>query len=382
MKSKALTSSDNWLELVSLFPSNWAELALTTKAISRKSKNFFSLEDLMRTMLLHVSQGYSLRETVIKAQASGITKISAVALLKRLRNCEQWFKSLCHLMLEEIGINNTPFVEGIKFRAVDGSIVREPGKTGSQWRLHYAINLPDLSCHYFDLTSTKGLGTGESVEKIPIAPGDCIMADRGFCSMAQLAYVSSCKAYSLIRVSSNKLSLYSRTTNEALNFEQEASKLQAGDCQEWEVTFKNPNNKSQNIQGRLCVMRKTRAATDDAIKAIKKKAIEKQTKKIRPITLEYAKYIIVFTTLPAQKVSTNKVMQLYRVRWQIELVFKRFKSLAQLGHLPKYSDSSSRAWLYAKLFVCLLSEKIMRLGDAFSPWGNLLLSSKEQKSLA
>lgn len=67
----------------------------------------------------------------------------------------------------------------------------------------------------------------------------------------------------------------------------------------------------------------------------------------RPGTLEFAKYIIVFTTRSSG--STADVLRLYRMRWQIELVFKRLKSLAQLGHVPKHDDRSSRAWLYGKL---------------------------------
>ena len=41
-------------------------------------------------------------------------------------------------------------------------------------------------------------------------------------------------------------------------------------------------------------------------------------------------------------------------------MFKRFKSLARLGHLPKYDDDSAKAWLYGPLFVALLVEKLMR----------------------
>ena len=51
------------------------------------------------------------------------------------------------------------------------------------------------------------------------------------------------------------------------------------------------------------------------------------------------------------------------------LVFKRFKSLAQLGHLPKRDDESAKAWLYGKLLVALLVEKLIRHASAISPWG-------------
>lgn len=95
----------------------------------------------------------------------------------------------------------------------------------------------------------------------------------------------------------------------------------------------------------------------------------KRQGKLKDKTIEFAKYVIVFTTLPEQVFTTTQILEWYRIRWQIELVFKRFKSLAKLGHLPKNDASSSRAWLYGKLFVCLLAEKLTRHACAISPWG-------------
>jgi hypothetical protein len=55
-----------------------------------------------------------------------------------------------------------------------------------------------------------------------------------------------------------------------------------------------------------------------------------------------------------------------------ELVFKRFKQIAQLGHLPKHDPESAQAWLYGKLFVALLTEKLIQEARALSPWGYAL----------
>jgi IS4 transposase len=70
--------------------------------------------------------------------------------------------------------------------------------------------------------------------------------------------------------------------------------------------------------------------------------------------------VIVFTT--RSRGSTTDVLRSYRFGWQIELAFKRLKSLAQLGHLPKHDDRSSRAWLYGKLLFTLLAQKLIRSG--------------------
>ncbi len=48
-------------------------------------------------------------------------------------------------------------------------------------------------------------------------------------------------------------------------------------------------------------------------------------------------------------------------------MFQRFKSLAELGHLPKRDDESAKAWLYGKLLVALLVEKLVGHATAVSP---------------
>lgn len=74
-----------------------------------------------------------------------------------------------------------------------------------------------------------------------------------------------------------------------------------------------------------------------------------------------------FTTFSPRRFMAVEILQWYRIRWQVELVVKRLKSLAQLGHLPKSDAQSARAWLYGKLFVVLLTEQLMRRGRTLSP---------------
>ena len=148
-----------------------------------------------------------------------------------------------------------------------------------------------------------------------------------------------------------------------------ASIEKAGDVQSWNVLV--PSKKSQNLPGRLCVVRKSNEAIELAHKKLKINASKKGTE-IKPETLEYAKYIIVFTTFDQDRFTDVEILNWYRCRWQIELVFKRFKSIAQLGHLPKHSDDSAKAWLYGKLFVALLTQKLIHYANCFSPWGYVL----------
>ena len=122
------------------------------------------------------------------------------------------------------------------------------------------------------------------------------------------------------------------------------------------------------MKGHICALRKTDEAMEEAHTKIYQTA-QRKGKKPREETLRYARYVILFTAFPMEMFSATAVLEWYRLRWQVEVVFKRFKSLAQLGHLPKFDNESAKSWLYGKLLVALLTEKIVRHARTPPPWG-------------
>lgn len=362
---KPTKHDQDWNVLTSFFPRNWRNLASECGAVSRL-RGFASEEALLRTLLLHVARGYSLRECSVRAAHAKIAKVSDVAILKRLRKAEAWFRHLCRVMLEESRINIPTPKNGLRIKAVDATIVKEPGKTGSQWRIHYGLRLPGLECDHFDLTPTEGSGTGETFNRHPIAPQDYIMGDRGYCTPGGVAYVHSRKGYVLVRLNSSALPLFDALGKPFRLLNRMRALKAVGQPKEWNVLVSGP--KGELIPGRLCALRKSEQAILVAQKRRKRKA-NKLGRKLKPATLELEKYVIVFTTFPKHNFSTGEILNWYRVRWQIELIFKRFKSIAQLGHLPKYDEASSKAWLLGKMFVALLTQKLLRFARDFSPWG-------------
>jgi IS4 transposase len=57
------------------------------------------------------------------------------------------------------------------------------------------------------------------------------------------------------------------------------------------------------------------------------------------------------------------------LRWQVEIYFKRLKSILNFGELPKRRPGSVVAWLNGKLMVALLLEMIISKA-AFPPKEN------------
>ena len=356
-------ADEDWQVLASLFPEGWDRQAKETGAMERQ-RGITAPDTLLRLFLLHVARGYSLRETSVRAEKAGLATISDVGLLKRLRRSEEWLHWLCIQMVSENGVQMPRQRAEGAVRIVDGTIVKEPGKTGSQWRILYSMRLPDLRCDYFNLTATTGPGTGESFARLPIAKHDLILGDAGYSSATGIDWVVRQGGDVLVRLNPQSLRLQGKGGG---NFDLLA-RLQtlktAGAAGEWAVSVPGTD-----IAGRVCALRKSDEAIQQAHRRIERRASKKQTM-TKAETWEYARYVTVFTTDRSTPAET--ILEWYRVRWQIELTFKRLKSLAQLGHLPKHDDQSSRAWLYGKLFVALLTQKLVRIGRELSPWGYIL----------
>lgn len=368
-------AQENWQTLLSLFPPQWRERAGQSGAVERL-RGFSSAEALLRTLLLHIAGGFSLRETAVQAKLAQLANVSDVALLKRLRNSEQWLRLLCVDLLRENGIALASSASPRRLRIVDGTIVKEPGKTGSQWRILYSLQLPALSCDFFEISATAGEGTGESFRRLPIEPQELVLGDAGYWSTEGIAFVRQRGADVLVRVNPHNFAACGPKGRRVELLRRLQALRQSGQRGEWKVLLRAENI---SVPGRVCAIRKSELAIQQAHRRLQRKASKMQTA-VQPESWEYAKYVIVFTTLAAE--SVEQVLECYRLRWQIELAFKRMKTLAHLGHLPKHDERSTRAWLYGKLLVALLTQKLIRVGRDISPWGYSLPVAATDKPLA
>ena len=227
---------------------------------------------------------------------------------------------------------------------------------------------------------TKGVGTGESFRQLPVEAGDYLLADRGYSTARGLLHVERAGGRATVRVNTSSLPLHTPENGPFDLLVDEVKGLQrAGMISSWPVQVVAKTGGT--VAGRACAVRKSQEAIRIAHEALRRQA-SKQGTQLQPQTLECAKYVILFTTFPAQAFPAASVLVWYRARWQVELVFKRFKSLAQPGHLPKRDDESAKAWLYGKLLVALLVEKLIRHASAISPWGYPLEATPAAQRLA
>jgi Transposase DDE domain len=360
-------ADEDWDILQGLFPINWKSLGYRTGAVERL-RGFSSVESLLRVLLLHVGCGWSLRETAVRAKLAGLADVSDVALLYRLQQSEDWLRELCQQLWKDNGVDLQQACFGLPVRIVDATSVKEDGKTGSEWLLHYSLRLPNLECDYFELTPRRGIGNGEKLGRFPVLAGEVVMGDAGYCHPEGIAAVVKQKAAVVVRLNPTALPLYDEQGRRFALLAAVEKLQRPGQMGDWPVRLQVGK---KWIDGRICALRKSEEAisrTQRRITLLKHRGKTKGTEETRKL----ACYVLVFTTLPVTAASTSQLLESYRIRWQIELTFKRLKTIVQLGQLPKRDDRSSRAWLYGKLLLALLSQKLTRVGTTLSPWGYYL----------
>jgi hypothetical protein len=136
-----LEELDDWDVLCSFLPDGWQDKARECGALSR-ARGVASADALLRVLLIHIANGCSLAETSVRADQMGLGKLNQSAVFKRLRAAEEWFRWMADEMRASLGIVK-PHV-GQPVRVVDATTISEPGSTGTDWRIHYAINLATL----------------------------------------------------------------------------------------------------------------------------------------------------------------------------------------------------------------------------------------------
>jgi hypothetical protein len=358
---KWLDEEDDWQVLSTFLPIGWQTKARELGAL-RRCRKFENAEILLRTLLIHLADGCSLRETAVRAKYGHIVSVSDVALLKRLKASGEWFRWMTVGVMKG-WIEQQPaaiFGEELRIRVIDGSTIQEPGSTGSTWRIHYSIGLPSLQCDEVYVTSPE---IGESFQQFRVHPGDVFLGDRNFGRRADIQHVVQGGGEVLVRINLTNLPLVNKkgASFPLLRHLRTLTGTKLGDWEVW-VPYKNTL-----LAGRVCALKKSKEAAEKA----RRKVLQENSRKgaaVKPETIEAAGYTFVFTTLD-RTFSPTKVLEMYRGRWQIEIVFKRLKSIIGLGHLRKTDLEGAKAWIHGKLLVAFLIEALIVAGERFFPWG-------------
>jgi IS4 transposase len=333
-------------------------LAEETGAFTRARK-IESPEVLLRLILMWAVAGRSLMDTAAIAAEAGLADVSDVALVKRFGKAGDWLAALA----SELLVDAQPSLpQGVRGRVLDATGITRAGKRGTDRRLHIGMDLGSNRIDSIELTTVKGT---ESLERFSARAGEILIGDRAYGTRAGMTCVARQGAFFVVRFAWPAVPLESADGQPFSLLDALRSLPEAG-VGEFAVRFKTPDG--EWMDARLVATRKSEPAAARA----RQKALRERTKKGRTAvdirTLELASYFFVLTNLPPN-ISAESVLQLYRLRWQIEMKFKTLKSLFHLDNVPARNDESLRVYVLAKLLVALLIDSLLDEADSFSPWG-------------
>jgi len=355
-----------WESLLAMLPRELdLEKTLRESGALVRRRAIQSAETFLRLILAYSLCGLSLRATAAWAEAQGLASLSDVALLKRLRQASAWVGHLLAAQLAERvgGLESQPLA--YRLRIVDATTATVPGSRGTDYRVHLGFSLDSLQIDWIEVTGTEG---GESYTRVQMRPGDLILADRGYCHRRGLATVRQAGADFLVRINWQNLPLQD-AQQQRLDVVQLLEQIQGSGAVEYEVaTMADKSRGLLALPARLIVVRKP----EEAAEAERQRILRAASRKGRtadPRTLKAAAFFFVLTSVPQQELSAEKALELYRLRWQIEMAFKRMKGLLHLGDLPMKDPQLAHTYLCAKLLAALMLEDLTKDFLAFSPSG-------------
>ena len=350
MANSRLDVTDGWEAIRQHLPDSYEELASEHKQLQLQYGNakIRTADDLLRLILLHVGADLPLRQTVAVMAEAGGPVVSHVRLHKKLFRAVPYLRAL----VKELADTRDAQPElwgGYDVVSVDASSVCGPGADTTDARLHVQLRLADL-----ELVSVRveGLQVGESFKRFAWAAGQLAVGDRGYCNAPGIGAVVERGADVLVRVNRGSLPMNDSRGN-AIELMSWLRGLQGYDAHERTAVIYDRERK-RTIAGRLVATRLPPAQAKKARARLQREF----GSKVKPLDREAAEYIVLFTTAAKSRLDANRCVTLYRLRWQIELLFKRWKSLCGFDRLPNYLDETILAWMYAKVLLALLMEKM------------------------
>jgi hypothetical protein len=329
-----------------------ATIARQTKGFVR-ARGVATAVDLLRLLLSYCLGDQGLRSTAAWASAIGLADISNVAVLYRLRQCGDWLGALVGRTLAA----GVPAAGGGRvIRIIDATAVPQAGTAAQQanhvWRIHSAFDLPAERFGWFELTDHK---SGERLDRIPVIKGEIRIADRAYLQPERIAAVLAAGGDVLVRAGWKG----ARWLDAEGNLFDLIAALRQNAERGWiDQPIWLRRQPGPGLGLRLVAVKKSAPAAEAARRKARRQA-QQGGHQISQETLAAADWVILITSLPSETFPLADILALYRLRWRIELAFKRLKSLVGLKGPPGVDERSARPYVLAHLLMILILEPLI-----------------------
>lgn len=328
----------------------------------RRRRGIKDAPTLLRLALMYGPGGCPLRSLAALAAAEGLADVSDVALLKRLKAAAPWLEALCQAYLADAAkAAATDTDADAALRLIDASLIKGPGQQA--WRLHLCFAPQAGRVVELDLTPSE---KGERLDRLAARPGEIRVGDRGYPQPDGLRAMREAGAEVLVRLTWNSVRLLDNK-GRPIDWTRLFADMDGKDTLDTLVWVSKPRGAYEPLPMRLVLIRKPAQAAAKARLAARRTNRKGRRRKIDARTVAAADFVILLTSLDAARFPVARLGATYRLRWQVELAFKRLKSLLHIDELRARDSLLARAWLWAHLLFALMIEEAGGELDARPP---------------
>lgn len=346
--SSLVIADTTFEKILQEIPAEVGMLAREFGAFSRK-RAIRTPEELLRAVFLYSGLDQSLREVAANFTQNGC-RMSDEAVRWRLSTCEAWLQEMLSAMMPKQKDERS--TGRLRFKIVDSTSIQAPGAVTGDYRLHLLWDHGGQRLGDLLLTDSK---TGESLQLFEWQEGDVVLADAGYAKAEQLATVKASGAEFVVRCAPKQIRLY-LPSGERLSVVNELETRGPGKTT---VSMNVMIDTKAGLQTAwLHAYRLPEEKAVEARRRLKRRAQKKYGGKISKQMLYLVDWVLLLTSLPPETAPAKVVGELYRGRWQIEIVIKRLKSLLDLDALRARRGSRlAKVYLLGKLLYSLIVEQ-------------------------
>jgi Transposase DDE domain len=368
----------NWTFMKAQLPEGWEQLAVDMGMVRPQPPQLHakvhSIEPILRLELHRAGLEASLQTTTATAAAAKkvaerkgreaaepdgpLVELAATSLHAWERKLGPYLAELVARMVGANDVFSPVRWAGYEIVLADGTVLTRPGAKGPTARVLYALRLADMAMIQQLATDEH---VGESLRLFKVREGQLWICDRLYSNPEDVAWVKEARGDALVRYNRGALPLYDAAGKHFDVMEHVRPLSEPEQTAEWSV-FVHPAGRAP-IEGRLCAVR---LSEEDAEKA-RQRLRREYGNAVSAESLEAAAWVLVFTTVPRDRMTTQQVLALYRLRWQVELEIRRNKSIGGMDKLPNFLPETISTWLYAKLLIQQIARKIATPAVAFPP---------------
>jgi Transposase DDE domain len=352
MRTPPLHEDREWPYVLTLLPPDLEDSARNSEALVR-CRNVPDASALMRMALAYAVSDLSLKDVAAWANALGLAQITGPGLFYRLREAEAWLQRVLAQTLQKQV--ETTAENRMPLRVVDATVIHGPGAKGTEWRAHVLIDPGTGGFRAVELTDARG---GEGYGRYRVAAQEVILGDRAYATARGLWAIHSAQAYVVARMNPHTIRVCNERRQRISLRSQEKSVPKLGGV-EFKILVPIPPKKRTKSH---------KWPLSRAIAWLPARAVAARTR--------LGEVIWLLVTLPEEQASPRQLMQLYRLRWQIELFFKRLKSLLHLDTLPSRQGPTAKSWMLARFLAAALAQELVQPAGPLSPWGYELRPSR------